>query len=60
MRILWLLGALTLLSACSSYSVRCTTHLRPINVPERSASAAQPRVPGTSATAPGGGAAGKP
>jgi hypothetical protein len=60
MRILWLLGALTLLSACSSYGVRCDTHLRPINVPDRAAAAAEPRVPGTPAMAPGGRASGKP
>ncbi len=33
MRILWLIGSLALLSACSSYRVHCDKHLRPINVP---------------------------
>jgi hypothetical protein len=47
MRILWIFGLLTLLSACSSYSVRCNKHLRPINVPEHATAAIQPS-PGTS------------
>jgi hypothetical protein len=34
MRIPLLVGCLTLVSACSSYSVRCNAHLHPINVPE--------------------------
>lgn len=38
MRILWLFVLLVLLSACSSYSIHCNKHLRPINVPERSVS----------------------
>jgi hypothetical protein len=33
MRILWLIGLLALVSACSSYGVRCNKHLRPINLP---------------------------
>jgi hypothetical protein len=50
MRILWLIGSLALVSACSSYSVRCNRHLRPINVPDRTAST--PGLPGApSATA---------
>ena len=31
MRILVLLGCAVWISACSSYSVRCNRHLRPIN-----------------------------
>lgn len=38
MRILWLIGSLALVSACSPYGVRCNRHLRPINVPDRAAS----------------------
>jgi hypothetical protein len=38
MRILWLIGLLTLLGACSSYGVRCNKHLRPINLPDPAAS----------------------
>lgn len=33
MRILLLLGCAAWVSACSSYSVRCNRHLRPINAP---------------------------
>jgi hypothetical protein len=42
MRILWLIGWLALVSACSSYGVRCNARLRPINVPERQAATAAP------------------
>jgi hypothetical protein len=42
MRTLWIFGSLALLSACSSYSIHCNKHLRPINVPYRSVSSAQP------------------
>jgi hypothetical protein len=38
MRILWLIGLLALVGACSSYGVRCNKHLRPINLPNRAAS----------------------
>jgi hypothetical protein len=37
MRILLLLGCAAWLSACSSYSVRCNKHLRPINAPAAAA-----------------------
>ncbi len=47
MRIVWLLGWLALASACSSHSVRCDKHLRPINVPNQTTLA-----PGTLATPP--------
>ena len=60
MRILWLFGSLALLNACSSYSVRCNTHLRPINVPDRTTSAAEPRGHGLPASDSGGVAPGKP
>jgi hypothetical protein len=63
MRILWLIGCLAVVSACSSYGVRCNKHLRPINVPDRTASAMAPSgpvssarsllLPGTPAAAPG-------
>jgi hypothetical protein len=43
MRILWLIGLLALVGACSSYGVRCNKHLRPINLPNRAASVAEPR-----------------
>ena len=33
MRILLLFGCAAWVSACSSYSVRCNKHLRPINAP---------------------------
>jgi hypothetical protein len=60
MRILWILGLLTLLSACSSYSVRCNKHLRPINAPDRTvASTAQPSPPKSPAS-PSVDASGKP
>ena len=39
MKIFWLIGLLALVSACSSYGVRCNKHLRPINLPERAATA---------------------
>lgn len=42
MRIFWLIGLLALVSACSSYSVRCSKHLRPINGPGRLAVTAGP------------------
>jgi len=48
MRILWILGSLAVLSACSSYSVHCNKHLRPINVPDRTAIA----MPLPAATSP--------
>jgi hypothetical protein len=51
MRILWLIGLLALVGACSSYSVRCNKHLRPINLPNRAASVAEPR--GRVSPAPG-------
>jgi hypothetical protein len=47
MRIVWLIGWLTLASACSSHTVRCDKHLRPINGPNESAVA-----PGTPAARP--------
>jgi hypothetical protein len=50
MRILWLFGWLALMSACSSYGVRCNTRLRPINVPEPQAATAAPRSTGMSLT----------
>ena len=59
MRILWILGLLAVLSACASYSVHCNKHLRPINVPDRTASTAQPS-PATSPASPQADAAGKP
>ena len=59
MRILWILGLLVVLSACSSYSVHCNKHLRPINVPDRTASTAQPS-PATSPASPQADPAGKP
>jgi hypothetical protein len=43
MRILWLIGLLALVGACSSYGVRCNKHLRPINLPDRAASVAGSR-----------------
>ena len=43
MRILWLIGLLALVGACSSYGVRCNKHLRPINLPNRAASVGEPR-----------------
>ncbi len=57
MRMLWLVGLLTLECACSSYSVRCNKHLRPINLPDRSASVAEsqrsiPAVDRSAATRP--------
>ncbi len=54
MRMLWLVGLLTLECACSSYGVRCNKHLRPINLPDRSASAAQSQrsVPAVAPSAP--------
>lgn len=42
MRILWLIGLLALVGACSSYGVRCNKHLRPINLPNRTAAVAEP------------------
>ena len=51
MRILWLIGLLALVGACSSYGVRCNKHLRPINLPNRAASVAEPR--GRVSPAPG-------
>jgi hypothetical protein len=44
MRILWLVGLLALVGACSSYGVRCNKHLHPINLPHPAA-AAVPDVP---------------
>jgi len=32
MRIVWLIGWLVLTGGCSSHGVRCSKHLRPINV----------------------------
>jgi hypothetical protein len=51
MRILWLIGLAALVGACSSYGVRCNKHLRPINLPNRAASVAEPR--GRVSPAPG-------
>lgn len=34
MRVFWLFTALAAASGCSSYGVRCDTHLRPINTPQ--------------------------
>ncbi|MDB6008887.1 MAG: hypothetical protein JWL65_1137 [Gammaproteobacteria bacterium] len=51
MRRLWLIGLLALVGACSSYGVRCNKHLRPINLPNRAASVAEPR--GRVSPAPG-------
>ena len=59
MRILWILGLLVVLSACASYSVHCNKHLRPINVPDRTASTVQPS-PATSPASPQADPAGKP
>ena len=59
MRILWILGSLALLSACSSYSVRCNKHLRPINVPNPVAAAAEPLPSGSPASPPVSAAPGK-
>ncbi len=56
MRILWLIGSLVLVSACSSYSVRCSKHLRPINSPVPRAAAVSPHVPGS----PGSGSTSTP
>jgi hypothetical protein len=50
MRTLWIFGLLTLLSACSSYSIRCNKHLRPINVPDHAAAAIQPSPAKSSAS----------
>jgi hypothetical protein len=58
MRILWIFGLATLLSACSSYSLRCNKHLRAINVPGRTASTSQP--PASAASLAVGVAPGKP
>lgn len=60
MRILWILGSLALLSACSSYSVRCNKHLRPINVPDRTATATAQPSPSKSPASPPVDASGKP
>ena len=56
MRMLWILGLAALLSGCSSYSVRCNKHLRPINLPQRTVSTAPLPVSGPSTsltTSPG-------
>ena len=60
MRILWLLGSLAVLSACSSYSIHCNKHLRPINVPDRTTPVTESRGTGLPASASGGVASGKP
>jgi len=39
MRIVWFIGWVVLVSACSSHSVRCSKHLRPINEPVPAAAA---------------------
>ena len=57
---LWIFGSLALLSACSSYSVHCNKHLRPINVPDRTASAVEPLPSGSPASLPVSAAPGKP
>lgn len=57
---LWIFGSLALLSACSSYSVHCNKHLRPINVPDRMASAAKPLPSGSPTSLPADAAPGKP
>jgi hypothetical protein len=46
MRILWLIGLFALVSACSSYGVRCNKHLRPINLPATVTPTATPAAAG--------------
>jgi hypothetical protein len=55
MRILWLIGLLALASGCSSYSVRCNKHLRPINTADGKAAAGmrRPVLPAPAAPAVG-------
>jgi hypothetical protein len=60
MRILWIIGSLALLSACSSYSVRCNKHLRPINVPDRTAASTALPSPSKSQPSSPVDASGKP
>jgi len=57
---LLIFGWLALLSACSSYSVHCNKHLRAINVPDRTASAAKPLPSGSAASQAPSAASGKP
>ena len=42
MRIVWVIGWLAIASACSSHSVRCSKHLRPINGPIAVAAPSRP------------------
>jgi hypothetical protein len=51
MRILWLIGLLALVGACSSYGVRCNRHLHPINLSNRAAPVTDSR--GRASSAPG-------
>ena len=57
---LWIFGLTTLLSSCSSYSVRCNKHLRPINLPQHTASTTPLPVLGSSASPAVASASGKP
>ena len=60
MRMLWIFGLATLLSGCSSYSVRCNKHLRPINLPQRTVSTAPSPVSGPAGSLTTSATAGKP
>ena len=46
MRLVCLIGWFALASGCASHSVRCEKHLRPINVPNNTATApSTPAIP---------------